>query len=167
MSAVGHALGIAVAVAIGAVVVFAGCFLLLGMARSFREGERLRRTGAPSFIGGLRYHATGGMNSGMQSNATWPYARLDVGVDQVTISLNKDIGFLMRAIRPDTIPPRSLRSDEVREVETNFGPSFSKGFRFRTLDPADERDGTVFWATGEDRERIVRQLAAAGFHLAK
>jgi hypothetical protein len=153
--------GDVVAIAIGAVLLSFGGVLVVGMVRSLRDGQRLRRMGASSFIGGLRYHATGGIGSGARYGATWPFARLDVGVDQVTISFSQDLAFLVRHIPRRT----SLRSDEVRHVEPGFGP-LSLGLRFRTVDPADERDGTVFWMTLGDRERVVQLVAAAGFPLA-
>jgi hypothetical protein len=104
-------------------------------------------------------------------NATWPFARLDVEPGQVTISLSRTLAFVTRVLGFDLGEPRRLRPDEVHEVETDFGRSqalFSGGggLRFRTLDPADERDGTVFWMVPGDRETIIQQVSAAGFRVA-
>jgi hypothetical protein len=158
---------------VAGVVLVTGTVVLLGdMARSLRQGRRLRQTGAPSFTGGLRYHATGGITSGMVYNATWPFAHLDIGAGQVTISLSRNLAFVTRMLGSNLGDPRCLRPDEVHEVETDFGKSLALlsgggGLRFRTLDPADERDGTVFWMMPGDRETIIRQVSAAGFPVAQ
>ena len=157
---------------VAGVVLVTGALVLLGdIARSLLQGRRLRQAGAPSFLGGLRYHATGGITSGMVYNATWPFARLDIGAGQVTISLSRNLAFVTRMLGFNLGDPRCLRPDEVDEVETDFGWSRARfgaggGLRFRTLDPTDERDGTVFWMMPGDRETIIQQVSAAGFRVA-
>jgi len=119
-----------------------------------------------AFIGGLRFHATGGIASGLRYNATWPLARLEVSKDQITISLRGRAGpVIARTLRRDFPAAATLRPDEVRIVETDFGPSSAKGFRFRTLDPDDPRDGVVFWTHGGDRQKIAPLLEGVGFRL--
>jgi hypothetical protein len=122
-------------------------------------------TDTPSFIDGLQYHATGGFASA-RFRASWPFARLDVEADQVTVTLKRHVRFVMRMLGLDIPHRTSLHAGEVRVVEPAFGSPFSRSLRFRTLDPTDKRDGLVFRATRSDRERIVELLGAAGFRIA-
>ena len=108
----------------------------------------------------------------MVDNATWPFARLDIGAGQVTSSLSPNLAFVTRMLGFNLGDPRCLCPDEVREVETDFGKSLALfsgggGLRFRALDPGDERDGTVFWMMPGDRETIIQQVSAAGFSVAQ
>ena len=158
-----NAIGEIVALAGGAMALLAGAWLLRAASRAIRVQRALRREGSPSFIGGLRYHATGGLTSGMRFNATWPFARLDVGHDQITISLSDDLGLLTRLIRFPVPRTTTLIPADVRQVESSFGIPVSRGLRFRTVDATDARDGLVFWFLPRDREAILRLVAAAGF----
>jgi hypothetical protein len=102
----------------------------------------------------------------MRFNATWPFARLDVEHDRITITLNDDLQPLLRLINLQVPPRTTLAPADVRDVEARFGMPLSRGLRFRTVDASDERDGLVFWFMPRDREEILRLVAAAGFHVA-
>ena len=93
------------------------------------------------------------------------FARLDVGHDQISISLSEDLGLLTCLMRFPVPPTTTLIPVEVRHVESRFGMSFSHGLRFRTVDASDARDGLVFWYMSRDREEILRLVGAAGFTL--
>jgi hypothetical protein len=162
-----NAIGEIIALAGGSVALFAGTWLLWAAIRAIRVQHALRREGSPSFIGGVRYHTTGGLVSGISSNATWPYARLDIADDRVTVSLNDDLRFLTRLIFPRQPQRMTLTTADVRRVEPDFGMPLSRGLRFRTVDVSDERDGLVFWFMPRDREEILRLVAAAGFRVSQ
>ncbi len=72
----------------------------------------------------------------MRYNATWPFARLDVLEGEVVISLSDDLRLLTRVIGFLRRVPRrtTLRSEDVRGVESRFGRSGAPGLRFRTVD---------------------------------
>ena len=161
------AIGEIVALAAGATALLAGGWLLWAAIRAIRVQRSLRRDASPSFIGGLRYHATGGLNSGMRFNATWPFARLDVGDDRITITLNEDLRPLLRLIKFQVPKKTTLTRNDIRQVEPRFGLPLSRGLRFRTADASDERDGLVFWFMPRDREEVVRRVAAAGFRVSE
>jgi hypothetical protein len=160
-----NAIGEIVALVCGSTALFFGALLLRAVIRAIRVQRSLRREGSPSFIGGLRYHATGGPTSGMRFNATRPLARLDIAHDQITISLSDDLRLLNRLIRFPVPRRTTLIPADVRQVEPRFGIPLSRGLRFRTVDVSDERDGLVFWFRPRDREEILRLVTAAGFRV--
>ena len=164
-----NTIGQSLAIACGVIVLLVGTVLVCAAARALRVQRSLRRNGAHSFIGGLRYHATGSIASGLRFNATWPFARLDVCEGEVVVSLSGDLRILTRAIGFLRDVPRrtTLRSDEVSGVESRFGRPGSPGLRFRTIDSTDNRDGLVFWMMPRDRDEVVRRVAAAGFPMSK
>jgi hypothetical protein len=139
-----NTIGEIAALAGGSIGLFVGAWLLWAAIRAIRVQSSLRREGTPSFIGGLRYHATGGLISGVRFDATWPFARLDVALDQITISLNDDVRFLFGLIMPPHPQRTTLIPADVRQVEPRFGRPLSRGLRFRTVDLDDGRDGLVF-----------------------
>ena len=162
-----NAIGEIVALTGGSVALFAGAWLLWAAIRAIRVQRSLRREGSPSFIGGLRYHATGGLASAIGFNATWPYARLDIAHDRITVSLNDDLRFLVRLLWPRHPRRMTLTPADVRRVDPRFRMPLFCGLRFRTVDVGDERDGLVFWSMPRDREEILRLVAAAGFRVSQ
>jgi hypothetical protein len=133
--------------------------MLWAVLRAFGVQRSLRRAGSPSFIGGLRYGQTGGRIS-ESFNATWPFARLDVGSDRVTIALDRDMWRLARFARSQVPASTTFVPKDACQVDAGSG-----GLRFWTVDTSDERDGLCFWFLRRDREEVLRLVAAAGFPL--
>jgi hypothetical protein len=129
--------------------------------RERRRATQLAGTG--TYVGGVRYHATGGVNSGARSNFTRPFAQLEVEDDQISVTLNREAMAIARWTGISVDEMTSLRRDEIDHVETRFG--VSRGLRFRTCDAGDHRDGLVFWPRRRDREDIVRRLQATGLRV--
>jgi hypothetical protein len=113
----------------------------------------------PVFIGGVRFHATGGLNSGMRWNFTRPYAWLALHDDRIVISLRDEARLLARQMTPPVPVATTLRFDEIAWFDPN---DFRGGIRFRTSDSEDNRDGLVFWGRGRDRASICDRLTSAG-----
>ena len=122
------------------------------------ERDRLRDSLDPTYIGGARFHATGGNFSGAQWNLTSPFAQLQVREDGVVLSL-RDLGAtLARRFDP---PAPTFTILPIAMVES-FDMFANGGIRFRTVDSEDDRDGLVFWARRRDRKQIVQRLTSAG-----
>lgn len=113
-----------------------------------------------AFIGGARFRTTRGRLGGAKTNVTSPWAQLEIADEQVRLSL-VGMGALI-AKGMDSRPPlvTTFSIGEIAGAEP-FGRSGS-GIRFRVADPADDRDGTVFWMRRRDREGIYSALATAG-----
>ena len=118
---------------------------------SERTAGSRRAAGEDVFVGGMRYHATGGVLSGAP-NFTIPFGLLEVGEGIVSVSLTREGKAFARTTGMDVDPITVFRPDEVRPVETSF--ALSGGFRFRTIDGSDARDGLVF---GRRRSATARQ----------
>lgn len=140
-----------------------GIFVRFGRMtlRERRRATQLAGTG--TYVGGVRYHATGEVNSGARSNFTRPFAQLEVEDDQISVTLNREAIAIARWTGISVDEMTSLRRDEIDHVEPRFG--VSRGLRFRTCDAGDHRDGLVFWPRRRDREDIVRRLQATGFRI--
>jgi len=104
------------------------------------------------FVGGMRYHARGGLFSG-GSNLTWPLATLELRPDSIRVA--------PRWLACRFLPPVEFAFDDITAVETNFG--ITGGIRFRLNGRAD---GTVFWAMGSTKATVVAALRRAGLDVA-
>lgn len=110
-----------------------------------------------SFVGGMRYRATGGAFSG-RPNLSWPLARLDITETGVTIRPRGQLGRLV-TLGWKQEPTVAISFEMAERTEAGFGYSGS-GLRFRTGDP--RTDGAVFWAARRDRSKILAALERVG-----
>jgi hypothetical protein len=122
------------------------------------ERNQLRDNPDPTYIGGARFHATGGNFSGAQWDLTSPFAELQVRDDRVVLSLHDLGATLARRFDPPAPPVTILPFANVE----SFDRFANGGIRFRTVDSQDDRDGVVFWACRRDREQVVKRLTSAG-----
>lgn len=158
-----HIVGASVAEAIvailggfAAVVVFG--LYARGVVVAHLQRGRLRERRDPIFIGGARFHATGGTFSGARWNLTSPLARLELRDDGILLSLH-DLGrTLGQKFEPPVQTVTTLNFVEIESFDI-FG---NGGIRFRTGDPDDERDGLVFWPSRRDRAILVERLKEVG-----
>src|SRR5947209_2135695 len=115
-------------------------------ARLRRQRAKLAAAPYPTFIGGARFRARGGLNSGARWNFTRPSAWLELRDDRIVLSLRDEARLLGRQMRPPVPEVTTLGLTDIGSFER-----FSRGgIRFRTVDPDDDRDGLVFWARRSD-----------------
>ncbi|MGH2886438.1 MAG: hypothetical protein ACRDPA_27690 [Solirubrobacteraceae bacterium] len=98
------------------------------------------------FIGGLRLSNPVALSWG--ANATWPFARLVVDEDGITLSVREPIRRLFRGKWLADFEPVKIAYSELVRVEAI---RVRRGIRFHTQSPQgrgrawDRRNGAIFW----------------------